>query len=238
MGSGRTYKERVPIVSKSKILLVEEDENLAHLVLRHVRDAGYAADWIRDGGTALGTDPAEYGLWILDLMLPRVFGLDVLKQVRTTSDIPIIIMSGQVETHVKVRALQMGCDDYLTKPFWPEELIARVEARLRRPNAVHRNQIVVGELLLDLEGRRAILGGIDVMLTRVEFDLLAQLTRRRGGAIQRGWLAEKVLDPAREGTQRTLDVHVSRLRKKLGSHAGCVVTVFGIGYRFDENGAR
>lgn len=224
-------------MSKPRILLVEDDEKLGRQVQGHLRGAGYDADWIRDGGEALSVDPAAYALWILDLMLPGTYGLDVLKHVRESSDVPVLVLSAQNETHVKVRALQLGGDDYLTKPFWPEELIARVQARMRRPNAVHDNRIVVGGVELDLEGRRLTVDGREVELTRVEFDLLALLARRRGAAIQRGWLAERVLDPEREGTERTLDVHVSRLRKKLGAYSGLIATVWGVGYRFDEEGA-
>lgn len=224
-------------MSKLRILLVEDDEKLGRQVLGHLRNAGYDADWVRDGSEALTVDPAAYALWILDLMLPRTYGLDVLKHVRESSDVPVLVLSAQDETHVKVRALQLGGDDYLTKPFWPEELVARVQARMRRPSAVRDNRIVVGGLELDLEGRRLVVDGKEVELTRVELDLLALLAQRRGAAIQRGWLAERVLDPEREGTERTLDVHVSRLRKKLGAYSGVIATVWGVGYRFDEESA-
>jgi len=221
-------------MSKPRVLLVEDDEKLGRQVLGHLRSAGYEADWIRDGSEALRVDPAAYALWILDLMLPKAYGLDVLKHVRESSDVPVLVLSAQNETHVKVRALQLGSDDYLTKPFWPEELVARVQARMRRPNAVRDNRFVVGGVELDLDGRRLTVDGRDVELTRVEFDLLSALARRSGAAIQRGWLAERVLDPEREGTERTLDVHVSRLRKKLGAYSGLIATVWGVGYRFDE----
>ncbi len=221
-------------MSRPRILLVEDDEKLGRQVLGHLRSAGYDVDWMRDGSEALTVDPAAYALWILDLMLPKTYGLDVLKRVRESSDVPVLVLSAQDETHVKVRALQLGGDDYLTKPFWPEELVARVQARMRRPNAVRDGRLVVGGVELDVEGRRLTVDGCEVELTRVEFDLLASLARRRGAAVQRGWLAERVLDPEREGTERTLDVHVSRLRKKLGAYAGLIATVWGVGYRFDE----
>ena len=224
-------------MSKAKILLVEDDVKLARQVRGYLTEAGYEADWLADGESALGVDPSEYALWILDLMLPKAYGLDVLKHVRASSDVPVLILSAQSETHVKVRALELGGDDFLTKPFWPEEFIARVQARMRRPNVVSEDRLEVGSLVLDLSGRRLTLGGAPVELTRVEFDLLAELARRRGAAIQRTWLAEKILDPDREGTQRTLDVHVSRLRKKLGNHSGCIATVWGVGYRFDAESA-
>ncbi|MEM7307629.1 MAG: response regulator transcription factor [Planctomycetota bacterium] len=224
-------------MAKSRVLLVEDDESLGSQVLGHLRDAGYEADWIRDGSEALGLDPARYDLWILDLMLPGTYGLDVLKHLRASSDVPVLVLSAQDDTRVKVRALQLGGDDYLTKPFWPEELVARVQARIRRPNAVQEGRIQVGGLLLELDARRLTVDGLEAELTRVEFDLLAALARRSGSALARADLAESVLDPAREGTERTLDVHISRLRKKLGPYAGCVATVWGVGYRFDRGAA-
>jgi two-component system response regulator MtrA len=118
----------------------------------------------------------------------------------------------------------------MTKPFWPEELIERVKARLRRPTLQRGDVIDVGGLRIDLAQREVRVDGKPVELTRVEFEFLAALARRPGVALTRGWLVENVLDPDRDGTERTLDVHVSRLRKKLGA-GSFVETVWGIGYR-------
>lgn len=224
-----------PLPNK-KILLVEDDEKLGRQVLGHLRDAGYEASWVQDGEAALREDRDAISLWILDLMLPGTYGLDVLKHVRAHSDVPVLVLSAQNDTAVKVRALELGADDYLTKPFWPEELVARVQARMRRPTAVREDRIELRGLVLDLQARRLTLREREVELTRVEFDLLAYLAQRPGAAVQRVWLAESVLDPGREGTDRTLDVHVSRLRKKLGAFGTCISTVWGVGYRFDEEG--
>ena len=219
-----------------RILLVEDDEKLGRQVLGHLRDAGYEASWVQDGEAALREDRDAVSLWILDLMLPGTYGLDVLKHVRAHSDVPVLVLSAQNDTAVKVRALERGADDYLTKPFWPEELVARVQARMRRPTAVREDRIELRGMTLDLKARRLTLRDEEVELTRVEFDLLAYLAQRPGAAVQRVWLAESVLDPGREGTDRTLDVHVSRLRKKLGAFGPCISTVWGVGYRFDEEG--
>ncbi len=218
---------------KRRILLVEDDEKLGRQVFEHLTSAGFEADWIRNGDRALHAEPADYSLWILDLMLPGTYGLDVLKAVRTRSDVPVLVLSARNDTRVKVRALELGGDDYLTKPFWPEELMARVHARLRRPMAERDGRVQVDGLTLDLDARRVAVDGVELELTRVEFDLLATLVRRRGAAVPRACLADGVLDASREGTERTLDVHVSRLRKKLGSSGHRLTTVWGVGYRFD-----
>jgi len=220
-----------------RILLVEDDEALGRQVVGHLESAGFTVRWIKDGDEAAREDPAPYALAILDLMLPGAYGLDVLKVLRADSDLPVLILSARHDTNDKVRALELGADDFVTKPFWPEELIARVKTRLRRPSLQREGVLVAGDLEIDVAGRSLTVAGTLVDLTRVEFDLLAALARRSGSAIERGWLVDNVLDPEREGTERTLDVHVSRLRKKLGAHAKVVQTVWGVGYRLNPDAA-
>jgi DNA-binding response OmpR family regulator len=224
---------------KHRVLLVEDDEKLGAQVTASLTEAGYEATWLRDGRYVQPDVLDGLSLLILDLMLPGSHGLDVLKRLRTDSDVPVLILSARNETADKVRALELGADDYLTKPFWPEELLARVAARLRRPVLQRAGVVQLGELGIDLDQRRVRVGGETVELTRVEFDLLAALARRPGMAVSRAWLAEHVLDPEREGGERTLDVHVSRLRKKLGTSGRRVATVWGVGYRLEvESGDR
>lgn len=220
-----------------RILLVEDDEALGRQVMGHLQGAGFDVCWVKDGDAALREHPDDYAMAVLDLMLPGAYGLDVLKRLRRDSELPVLILSARHDTHDKVRALELGADDFVTKPFWPEELIARVRTRLRRPALQRGGVIEAGGLVLDVDGRSARAGGRLLDLTRVEFDLLVALARRPGSAVERGWLVDNVLDPEREGTERTLDVHVSRLRRKLGSHAGVVQTVWGVGYRLNADAA-
>ncbi len=218
----------------TRVLLVEDDERLGRQVAAQLLRAGFQPTWLRDGDAALREDPRAYALVVLDLMLPGAYGLDVLKAFRRTSEVPVLVLSARDDTADKVRALQLGADDYMTKPFWPEELAARVQARLRRPILQRADGVSMGPLTVDLSARRVAVEGRDVDLTRVEFDLLAALCRRPGAAVPRERLAAEVLDPERDGTERTLDVHVSRLRKKLGAAAPCVATVWGVGYRLTD----
>jgi two-component system response regulator MtrA len=214
-----------------RVLVVEDDERLGRQVTATLAEAGYEPVWIRDGGS-VGPEACEgASLIVLDLMLPGEHGLDVLKRLRRESDVPVLVLSARNETADKVRALKLGADDYVTKPFWPDELLARVAARLRRPVLQRSSTVRLGELTVDLDQRRVLVTGEAVDLTRVEFDLLAALVRRHGAAVSRTWLAEHVLDPEREGGERTLDVHMSRLRKKLGPAAAAIATVWGVGYR-------
>jgi two-component system response regulator MtrA len=148
----------------------------------------------------------------------------------------VLILSARNETPDKVRALKLGADDYVTKPFWPEELVARVDARMRRPVLQRGALLRAGPLELDVDARRITLEGDALELTKAEFDILAMLARRPGAAVTRAALVDEALDPDQGGTERTLDVHVSRLRKKLGDRGGLIKTVWGIGYRLEIEG--
>ena len=219
-----------------RVLVVEDDASLGQQVVDRLREAGFDPTWVQDGRAALEVSPEPFSLLVLDLMLPGAHGFDVLKKLRAESDVPVLVLSARNDTRDKVRALELGADDYVTKPFWPEELVARIQARLRRPSLDRSGLVEVAELTIDAQARRVWVAGAEVELTRVEFDLLAALARRPGVAVPRSRLVEHVLDPDREGTERTLDVHVSRLRKKLGSAGRFVATVWGVGYRLEKPG--
>ncbi len=212
------------------VLLIEDDEALGQQVTEHLVKAGLHTQWLKTGRRLQIADLTGVSLVVLDLMLPGVHGLDILKHLRTHSDLPVLVLSARQDSSDKVRALQLGADDYMTKPFWPKELVERVRARLRRPTMQTTDCCTVGDLEIDLERRTARFKRCDLRLTRAEFDILFALARRAGRAIERDWLLENVLDPEREATQRTLDVHISRLRKKLADRE-LIETVWGIGYR-------
>lgn len=219
--------------TRPRILLVEDDERLGRQVATHLTRAGYDVRWLRDGAEALGAPTEGLALIVLDLMLPGADGLDVLKRVRSQADLPVLVLSARQDARDRVRALELGADDFVAKPFWPEELLARIAARLRRPVLRREGVLTLGALELDVTARRAAGPDGELSLTRVEFDLLAALAQRPGAAVPRAWLTEHVLDPDGDADDRTLDVHVSRLRKKLGSLGPRISTVWGIGYRFD-----
>jgi DNA-binding response OmpR family regulator len=219
----------------TRVLLLEDDDKLGRQVAEGLRAAGFEAEWARRGDEALAADFSTFELVILDLMLPGAHGFDVLKALRKEHhNVPVLVLSARQGAADKVRALELGADDYLTKPFWPEELVARVRARLRRPMMSSELHVAtVGSLRVEFSARRVAVDGVPVDLTRVEFDLVAALAQRPGVAISRAWLAEHILDPSRDGDDRTLDVHVSRLRRKLGDAGSQVATVWGVGYRLE-----
>ena len=212
------------------ILLIEDDAALGTQVKRNLEEAEFEVVWWRKGRLVSEVDLGDIALVVLDLMLPGVPGLDVLKHLRNTSEVPVLVLSAKQDSADKVHALKLGADDYLTKPFWPEELLERVRARLRRPALQRSSELRVGALTIDPQSRVARHREEPLELTKVEFDLLAAFARRAGQPVPRAWLLAHVLDPEREATDRTLDVHVSRLRKKL-KNADLIETVWGIGYR-------
>jgi two-component system response regulator MtrA len=218
----------------NRILIIEDDPQLGRQIVGHLEQAGFEPLWWTEGRPPSGAALESLRLVILDLMLPGTHGLDVLKAVRAASDVPVLILSARNATDDKVRALKLGADDYMTKPFWPQELIERVRARLRRPTMASGDVFEVGDLRVDVGAADVRVAGRAVELTSVELKLLAALLRRRGQAVARDWLVANVLDPERDGTPRTLDVHVSRLRKKLGD-AAPIETVWGIGYRLRKD---
>lgn len=218
----------------TRILLVEDDDALGAQVRDMLRKDGFDVEWVRDGDRAAKVDVDGFALVVLDLMLPGTYGLDLLKAWRNREiAVPVLVLSARQDTNDKVRALKLGADDYVTKPFFPDELLARVNARLRRPE-LRRGEgpLRIGRVELDLDGRRVLVDGEPTPeLTKVELDILGVLAKRPGSAISRRALVDACLDPDKAGSERTLDVHVSRVRKKLGVAGGQLQTVWGIGYK-------
>jgi DNA-binding response OmpR family regulator len=223
------------------VLLVEDERDIADLVRYHVEKAGMRFLHAADGGAALKLARAERpDVALLDLMLPGLDGLEVCRQLRrdgATRRLPIIMLTARGEEVDRVVGLELGADDYVVKPFSPRELIARIRAVMRRVEtpSPSREQHVTGDLQVD-EARHAVtVGGQPVELTAKEFGLLAALMRVNGRVLSRDQLLETVWGYANaaEIESRTVDVHVRRLRAKLGAEARRIVTVKAVGYRFD-----
>jgi len=221
------------------ILVVDDEAKIARLVRDYLEQAGYPVTLAFDGQEALAAFRHEKPrLVILDLMLPMVDGLDVARVIRKESDTPIIMLTARVEEADKLIGLELGADDYMTKPFSPRELVARVRAVLRRTEGHERAAplLSVGDLAIDPERRTVTVVGRAVELTPTEFDLLTVLASHPGRVFSRMELLERVQGYAYEGYERTIDVHIKNLRQKIEEDAGdpqLIKTIYGIGYKFE-----
>lgn len=225
----------------ARILVVEDETDLARMVGAYLERAGYAVELVHDGIEAVASARAVTpDAMVLDLGLPRLDGIEVCRQVRTFSDCYILMLTARDDEVDKLVGLSVGADDYITKPFSPRELVARVQVVLRRPrraanvSADHPPVRRFGDLSVDVEARQVQVAGRRVELTRTEFDILEVLTDRPRLAYSRRQLIDEVWDPGWVGDEHIVDVHVAHLRRKLGddsSHPRYVDTVRGVGYR-------
>lgn len=223
-----------------RILLIEDDADIGLSIKYNLeRDGAYSVETVSNGESglkrALEAPPA---LILLDLNLPGMDGLEVCRALRKrpeTASLPIIMLTARVGESERVAGLDLGGDDYITKPFSVKEVIARVRAVLRRSEggSPEDEVLVDGPIRVEREARRVLVEGVEVPLTRKEFDLLADLMRSRGRVLTRERLLEKVWGYDYPGETRTVDVHIRRLRKKLGrALENRIETVVGVGYRF------
>ena len=216
------------------ILIVEDDPNIRKLVRVNLTKRGYSVSEAEDSHQAISHFEAEpVDLVVLDLMLPGLSGVDVCKWIRARSDVPIIVLSARIEEDLKVAALDAGADDYVTKPFGSEELMARVRAFLRRsyiPAKIEEKKIQIGELIIDLAARRVWIGDNDLHLTRTEYALLAVLAHRIDAIVTHDELLTQVWGQEYRGSQHYLHTYFGRLRKKLGEYSDLLETVPGMGY--------
>jgi two-component system, OmpR family, phosphate regulon response regulator PhoB len=225
---------------RAQILVVEDEPDIAALMAYHLTRAGYAVRTAVDGGEALralGTEMPD--LVVLDLMLPTTSGIDVLKQVRGSPELahlPVILLTARREETDRIQGLELGADDYMTKPFSTEELVLRVRAVLRRAQSspVHATGRVLraGTLMLDVSALTVSVDGEPVELTPKEMKLLNTLMERRGRVQSRTQLLETVWEVSVPIDTRTVDMHVQRLRSKLGPEGDRIETARGFGYRF------
>jgi DNA-binding response OmpR family regulator len=221
--------------TSESILVVEDESSIASFVALYLKNAGYGVRAVGKGTDALdqiSSDPPS--LVILDLMLPDIDGIEVCRRIRKSSDVPILMLTARDEDVDKIIGLEVGADDYMTKPFNPRELVARVKSILRRSTPERRQAesavIRHGDLTVDAGRREVRVGEDEIQLAPKEFDLLWELLDHRGLVLTRDQLLERVWGYTFAGDTRTVDVHVRQLRRKLGD-ASPIVTVWGVGYK-------
>ena len=223
----------MPIPERSSILLVEDDSAMAATMVRALRASGYEVELATDGERALALAGSRtFALVLLDLRLPIVDGYAVLERLRKRDQVPIIVVTAGTELADRLKAFERGAVDFLAKPFWIEELLARVHLRLKRPKRREiGRRLTLGSRVIDLDARTV--SGVE--LTRVEFDVLLFLLDRRGQALTRDYIAAGALSAGGEVDVRTVDSHIGRIRKKLGPEGRFISTVWGVGYRCEAD---
>lgn len=232
---------------ENKILIIEDDKDIVDLIEIHLNDLGYQAESMFDGQKGLEKAlNGEYDLIILDIMLPTMNGLDVCKRIREKKKmIPILMLTSKSEELDKILGLELGANDYITKPFSIRELIARVKANLRSVEAVREEvssseeaaEQQIGDLTINFEKRKVTISGQPVTLTAKEFDLLAYFTRHAGRSFTRQELLSSVWGYQFNGYDHTVNSHINRLRTKIEKDPAdpkFIETVWGVGYRFVE----
>ena len=231
----------------SRILVIEDDKDMAHLVEFHLKDRGYEVTLAHDGNVGLDEALSKpYDLIILDLMLPGMDGLEICRHVRAASVYtPTVVLTSRSSELDRVLGLEVGADDYLTKPFSIMELLARVKALFRRvealkSEALQKSQrlIQAGDLIVDVEKRSVTLLGNPVSLTAKEFDLLLHFANQPGSVFTRAELLKQVWGYGYEGYQHTVNSHINRLRAKIEKDPAkprYILTVWGIGYKFSDS---
>jgi DNA-binding response OmpR family regulator len=226
-------------MSKQRVLIVDDEAPLQHTIRAYLEREGYEVETALDGRSALDLAATfQPDLIVLDVMLPGLDGFAVLQQLRQRSDVYVLMLTARAEELDRVMGLTLGADDYLTKPFSPRELVARVRAILRRgrASATSEAEFVLGKLRLDPDARRVWKGEQEIELTPIEYDLLHTFAQHPGRVLSREQLIEQVWGYDYYGDERVIDVHIRRLRLKIEENPttpAVIITVRGAGYRFD-----
>ena len=224
-----------------RVLIVDDERKLVQGLVGYFRQAGFETLTAYDGRAALDIARREQpDLILLDLMLPELDGMEVCRQIRRTSAVPIIMLTARVEEADTLIGLELGADDYITKPFSPREVIARARAVLRRTSGAMAPAAVLrgGDVALDLDRRIVQVAGQPIDLTPTEFALLAALMRNAGRPLSRSQLLDATQDDAYAGYERTIDAHIKNLRRKIEADPAnprYILTVFGVGYKFNDS---
>jgi two-component system response regulator MtrA len=227
--------QSVDVSSKGRVLVVDDDASLAEMLTIVLRQEGFDSRVVSRGDEAMEAFRDYHpDLVLLDLMLPGTDGIDVCKQMRAESGVPIVMLTAKTDTVDVVRGLESGADDYIVKPFKPKELVARIRARVRRLDAPGADALTIGDVSIDVAGHAVTRGGRPINLTPLEFDLLVCLARKPWQVFSREVLLEQVWGYRHAADTRLVNVHVQRLRSKIEhdpENPEVVLTVRGVGYK-------
>lgn len=226
------------MAEQQTILVVDDEENIRTLIRKYAEFEGYCVDEASDGMQAIEKCRNQtYSLIIMDIMMPFLDGFSACKEIRKTSDTPVIMLSARGEEYDKIHGFEVGVDDYVVKPFSPKELMMRVAAVIKRTSGAQnnaKNDVFEKEgLCVDFTARRVTIDGKTIEMTPKEYDLLFYLVKNRGIALTREKLISDVWGYDFYGDDRTLDTHIKLLRRSLGPYSHWIVTLRGVGYRFE-----
>lgn len=217
----------------TRILIVEDDRKTAESLELYLRAAGYDVGIAHDGVTGLAqAESGAFDLVLLDLMLPGLYGMDVCRRLRERSSVPVVMLTARTTEDDQVRGLELGADDYVTKPFSPRQVVARIRSVLRRVGGPS-DAIRLGNLELDCRSLRLAIGDDAIDVTRSEARILKALMEAKGRALSRDEILERAFEGAADCSDRTVDAHVKNLRRKLGDRPVRIATTFGVGYRIE-----
>lgn len=218
-----------------KLLVVDDEQKIREIISKYAQFEGYSVEEAPNGMTAIEMfKEKDYDLIILDVMMPDLDGFSVCRELRKHSRTPVIMLSARGEEYDRIHGFEVGIDDYVVKPFSPKELMLRVSAVLKRTNSISDDVYEYKGLKVDLAGRIVYIDGKKTDLTPKEYDLLFYLIKNKGIALTREKLISNVWGYDFFGDDRTLDTHIKLLRKNLGEYAGLIVTLRGVGYRFES----
>ena len=218
-----------------KLLVVDDEQKIREIISKYAQFEGYSVEEAPSGMTAIEMfKEKDYDLIILDVMMPDLDGFSVCRELRKHSRTPVIMLSARGEEYDRIHGFEVGIDDYVVKPFSPKELMLRVSAVLKRTNSISDDVYEYKGLKVDLAGRIVYIDGKKTDLTPKEYDLLFYLIKNKGIALTREKLISNVWGYDFFGDDRTLDTHIKLLRKNLGEYAGLIVTLRGVGYRFES----
>ena len=218
-----------------KILVVDDEARMRKLVKDFLVKKDYIVLEASDGSEALKVfyDEPDISLVILDVMMPKLDGWQVCREIRSRSKVPIIMLTAKSDERDELLGFELGVDEYITKPFSPKILVARVDAILRRSNAINDDVIEINGITIDKAAHRVLIDGQDITLSVKEFELLSYFVANKGIALSRDKILNNVWNYDYFGDARTIDTHVKKLRSKMGDKGDCIKTIWGMGYKFE-----
>ena len=217
------------------ILIVDDEANIRSMIRKYASYEGYQADEAADGLEAVEKcRKHDYDLVIMDVMMPQLDGFSACREIRSFSDVPMLMLSARGEEYDRIHGFELGVDDYVVKPFSPRELMMRVSAIVKRAGG-GSDAVSIGDLTVDFTARRVTIAGKELTLSLKEYELLFYMVRNRGIALTRERLISEVWGYDFYGDDRTLDTHIKLLRRSLGDYASRITTLRGVGYRFEKD---